>query len=376
MASRFQPGQPIRNNNDHQLVNHRTGAVIYNAIPWHRRNHEIQYRRNFTELLNSTRSYNVLNDRLEDIYQNEIEDIDLPREIRENIDLILSRDFNALLDRELTRSSNTRFTPVNLTIDSLRNLFEDENEDPRSPDDFYDEFKNYIKRTFNVSDADIRFSANLIDVLKHYYEIYSSRRQRELSESIMANVERSRYNIMMFPVGLNFRTNKVEWHLLCSVPLFNARHIIELQTKVHNTVMRILQFGSEMNRSFKIDTLKFYIYQRPYSPSQIFKMNNLLTLSASLVSPTFQFEPTNIWNFWVDNLSNWFRVNGADISSEDFVEQFSLEINIDHTSYLRLDELFAMLETIYREGISKRPHSYIFVIDVGMSANVNPHSLR
>jgi hypothetical protein len=103
--------------------------------------------------------------------------------------------------------------------------------------------------------------------------------------------------------------------------------------------------------------------------------NSLLTLSASLVSPTFNGQ--NTWQAWVANLTRWFdsvERRREVLTDDEIMQQFQIEINVDQTSYLRANDIFKMIESIYRNkgDVLK---SYIFVVDIGMSSDlirVNP----
>ena len=357
--------------NPNNLLNRTNNAVVFNAIPWHLRNQNIAHRRNLNELLNSTRSYNAIREELPLLYEDNIEDVDMPREIRENIDHVIAREMSASLDRSLSRGGYQQYVPVNLSSADLRTLMLDDNDEERTSNEFIDQFNEYLNRTFGHR---VNLDAQTTDIIKHYYTVFKNRRRQELENSIMAGINRPRYNIMLFPLGTG-PDNRFEWHMLFSVPIFNVRHLIELRHKVFEMYMAIIRTGSAANTTFSVDTMKFYIYQRPYSSSQIFHMNNLLTVSASLVSPTFPAQPDVVWQRWIDDLSEWFRINGQHINQDDFNQQFAIEINVDQRSYVRLNELFDMMQALFRDN-PNRPHSNIFVVDIGMSSSILPPSSR
>ena len=343
---------------------------MFNAIPWHARVDQITQRRNFTNLVNSTRSYNAIQDNLSNIYDANIEDDLLPDEIKRNIDMILMSELNAGIDREFNRAGEGQYTPVNLDIDDYQQLMHDtQNDRPRTPDDFIHRLKDYISRVFGIHYIQTAFVDTIQNILKHIFEINSRRRQIEMANALIASIDRPRYNINMFPVNLNMSNNKLEWHVLMSIPVFLPRHLFEIKDKVFRSIMEFQRIGLAVNSTFALESIQFYIYQRPYNSTQIFSVRNLLTISASLRSPLFYVFPDRDWKRWLDDLSMWFRLNGDNISEQDFMQQFNLEINVDHTSYVRLRELFEMMESIYR-GAGNH-HSYIFVVDIGMSANIN-----
>jgi hypothetical protein len=355
MANRF-PGRYQNNNFRYEP-----------SLPWHNR---IQNRRDFDRLLSMTGSYDALDELSADIYMSSIEDVLIPQEIRDNIDRMITRELNEVVDREFTRDGHRNYVPVNMSVDDVHHLMLRNNTNqPRAPDDFIAKLRRYIARTFHINFNQTAFVLNVADELKHYFEIYSNRREQEFNMANAGEIDRPRYNIMQF--GIN-RTidNRIVWHMLVNIPIFNARHITQLRNKVNALVAKVTEVGTAFNRTFRIDKLQFFLYQRPYSPKQVFGANTLLTLSASMISPKFYLDPSRNWNDWIQRLSDWFNINGPDIPEDEFRRQFNIEINVDPASYVRLDELYNMLESIYR-NIGRITRSYIFVVDLELSSSLN-----
>jgi hypothetical protein len=344
MAYRFRP----QNN----LINRNNNHVIFNPIPWYSAAFNIQNQPNFNQILNATGSYGALNDLREDLYSSTIEDELIPQEIRDQIDLMIIREMNQTIDQNTPYSAN--FTTIELDeILSSQNPIEN--------------IKAILRDDNNLLNVD--FSDNTEQILTHYINIWRNRRRDEQNLAIVGLQDRPRFNILLFPIGRI--GTRAMWHMLVSIPIFKGRHLISLFGKVTALLRKTERIGLAFNNSFQINTVKFFLYQRPYTPSQVFMQHNtLLTLSASLVSPTFASEVA--WQSWLFNLTRWF--NTVDrrrevLSDEEIMQQFQIEINVDQTSYLRSNEIFNMIESIYRNrGDVLR--SYIFVVDVGMSSDL------
>jgi hypothetical protein len=351
MAYRFRPQQ--------NLINRQNNHLIYNPIPWHQAAYDIGLDANFGHLINATGSYHALDNLKEDIYRSSIEDALIPQEIREEIDKMLIRELNNALNQ------HTAYT-LDLDNDEFEDIIESNNS--------LDKIKQYISQKERIPVHQLAFTLAQERVLNHYIDIWKNRRRDEQNLAMAGVIDRPRYNILMFPIG---RVNtRVFWHMLTVIPVFKGRHLTQLFPKTSALIRKVTRIGEAFNQSFLIESVKFFLYQRPYSPSQVFMRNNsLLTLSASLVSPTFNGQ--NTWQPWVANLTRWFdsvERRREVLTDDEIMQQFQIEINVDQTSYLRANDIFKMIESIYRNkgDVLK---SYIFVVDIGMSSDlirVNP----
>ena len=340
-------------------MNRRNNHLIFNPIPWHQAAFDIGQQGNFNQLIRATGSYDAINDLRSNIYEETIEDALIPREIREEIDRMLIRELNHAVNQ---------YSPyqVDLAPDNFEEVMND-----NQP---FDVLKSFISRDVRIPIQQLAFTADQERTLKHYLDIWKNRRRAEQNLAMAGVHDRPRYNILLYPVG---RVNtRVLWHMLTVIPIFKGRHLQQIYPKMNALIRKVRRIGEAFNTSFTIDNVRCFIYQRPYSPSQVFmRDNNLLTLSASLVSPIFQ--GANGWQPWVANLTRWFgnvERRRQVLTDDEIMQQFQIEINVDQTSYLRANEVFNMLESIYRnKGDVLR--SYIFVVDIGMSSDlvrVNP----
>ncbi|MGL6119012.1 MAG: hypothetical protein ACRC0V_00765 [Fusobacteriaceae bacterium] len=344
--------------------------AVFNALPFHLQTTEAQSQPFFMEKVKNSKIYPEMKDNLSLVYSKVVDTSENNEDINMYNKSLQINQMNDKINEIL--SGSPELLPITIDVDDLTQIMRNEDGSDKSGQEFLSSLKDYISLYKGVEPARIKFKSKESKQLRYWYNIFKAQyaEEMEVANQSVEEIGRSRYNIKQFPLYISTINDQefLEWIILSAIPLVNKRQMHNLPETTQRLINGIRKLGIHYKSTFHVVAISFFIYKRPFNLNQNFDLNKLLTSSASLVSPIFASGNFSMAKKWVQKLSKWYDDNGENITDNQFREQFYLDISTKDKSYIRNEELFQMMEKLYRnESINS---SFIFVISMHVKCNL------
>lgn len=184
----------------------------------------------------------------------------------------------------------------------------------------------------------------------------------------MSAAEAMENNTRLVPLGVI--NKRIKWAMLVGFPIYNLEGFKAIPDVVERYFTALREKLAGPVRPV-VEGLQIRLCRMPFLPTGQVPLD-LDKLGAALVSPanlTINPSSRSYYKTWLIKLVEWYIRPGADERDYDeFSQTLLLDISVDPKSYVRLKQLFELVEILL--GNNKSLHTFCIILDIKFSERV------